>query len=112
MRVLPGYLSAPVRASLLGCLFFAGMTTGGTVLAGDFFNGEKIYKTYCQNCHGANGRGLIGGAPNFARGQGLMKTDAGLYETIVAGRNAMPAFRGVLKEEEFFDVITYIRSFY
>ena len=112
MRVLPGYLSASVRSGLLGCLFFAGLTTGNIALAGDFFKGEKIYKTYCQNCHGANGQGMIGGAPNFTRGQGLMKPDALIYETIVAGRNAMPAFRGVLKEEEFFDVITYLRSFY
>ena len=80
--------------------------------AANFFNGESIYRKYCQSCHGEKGHGIIGGAPNFARGQGLMKPDARLYETIDSGRNAMPAFRGVLKEEEFYDVITYIRSFY
>ena len=54
---------------------------------------------------------MIGGAPNFTRGQGLMKPDALLYDTILKGKNAMPAFRGVLTEEQFYDVITYIRSF-
>ena len=34
-----------------------------------------------------------------------------VYDTILKGKNAMPAFRGVLTEEEFYDVITYIRSF-
>lgn len=79
--------------------------------AADFFNGETIYKTYCQSCHGNSGQGIIGGAPNFTRGQGLMKPDASLYDVIVNGKNAMPAFRGVLKEEEYFDVIAYLRSF-
>ena len=83
----------------------------GNAAAADFFNGESVYKKYCESCHGTGGRGVIGGAPNFARGQGLMKPDATLYDTIVNGKNAMPAFRGVLKEEEFFDVITYLRSF-
>ena len=80
--------------------------------AADFFNGETVYRTYCESCHGPRGRGLIGNAPNFAHGQGLMKPDASLYEVIKDGKNSMPAFRGVLKSEEYFDVISYIRSFY
>ena len=80
--------------------------------AGNYFSGESVYQKYCQSCHGNRGQGVIGGAPNFARGQGLMKPDAGLYDIIYGGRNAMPAFRGVLKEEEYYDVIAYIRSFY
>ena len=89
----------------------AAFVLSGNATAANFFSGELIYKKYCQSCHGVRGQGVIGGAPNFARGQGLMKADATLYEVIVDGKNAMPAFRGVLEEEEFFDVITYIRSF-
>lgn len=93
-------------------LLLAVLIATDNAFAGDFFNGEKIYKQYCESCHGVKGQGGIGGAPNFARGQGLMKPDASLYQVIDSGRNAMPAFRGVFKEEEFYDVITYIRSFY
>ena len=89
----------------------AACVLSGNATAANYFNGESIYNKYCQSCHGTRGQGVIGGAPNFARGQGLMKPDATLYEVLVDGKNAMPAFRGVLKEEEFFDVITYIRSF-
>ena len=94
------------------CIYTASAATAGHATAADFFNGEKIYKKYCPTCHGNKGQGGIGGAPNFSRGMGLMKPDFDLYNTIQSGRNAMPAFRGVLKEEEFYDVIAYIRSFY
>jgi mono/diheme cytochrome c family protein len=100
-----------VRISLIIAVLMAGSALTPAVHAADFFKGETIYRTYCESCHGARGRGVIGGAPNFTRGQGLMKPDALLYDTILKGKNAMPAFRGVLTEEEFYDVITYIRSF-
>ena len=100
------------RRGLVTGLMSAVMIAGNNADAGNFFSGEKIYKQYCQSCHGVKGQGGVSGAPNFARGQGLMKPDASLYHVIDSGRNAMPAFRGVLKEEDFYDVITYIRSFY
>jgi len=101
-----------LRISLLACILTANAVISSNTLAADFFNGEKVYQKYCQSCHGVKGRGGIGGAPNFARGQGLMTADHNLYQAIDRGKNAMPAFRGVLKEEELYDVITYIRSFY
>lgn len=100
-----------LRLSLTTVLLMTGSVLHGTAEAADFFKGETVYKQYCESCHGARGQGVIGGAPNFTRGQGLMKPDALLYDTILKGKNAMPAFRGVLTEEEFYDVITYIRSF-
>ena len=104
-------MPALLHASLITALLTAGSLTSRTVHAADFFKGESIYSKYCQSCHGTRGEGVIGGAPNFARGQGLMKPDALLYDTILKGKNAMPAFRGVLTEEEFYDVISYLRSF-
>jgi len=101
-----------MRMCLIACVLLAITVASSNLQAADFFNGEKIYQKYCQSCHGVKGRGGIGGAPNFARGQGLMTADHNLYQAIDMGRNAMPAFRGVLKEEELYDVITYIRSFY
>lgn len=97
---------------LRACLAAAVAATGGNAAAADFFSGQTIYQTYCESCHGVRGQGGIGGAPNFSRGQGLMKPDFELYSIIDSGKNAMPAFRGVLEEEQFYDVIAYIRSFY
>lgn len=79
---------------------------------GNFYNGKTIYATYCQSCHGDNGAGSLSGVPNFTRGQSLMKSDARLFDTIIGGSNAMPAFQGVLKDEDIYDVISYIRNFY
>jgi cytochrome c6 len=80
--------------------------------AGDFFKGQTIYVSYCQACHGSNGRGTLAGAPDFRRGHALMKPDAQLYETILNGRNTMPGFRGVLKNDDMYNVISYLRSFH
>jgi mono/diheme cytochrome c family protein len=112
MRARPHSTCTGLRNCLTAALAAVSVVTGSNIRAADFFNGEKLYQKYCQSCHGINGQGVIGGAPNFARGQALMKPDFNLYETIDRGKNAMPAFRGVFKEEEYYDVITYIRSFY
>ena len=95
-----------VVASLLGT------TVISNAYAGDFFKGKIIYTTYCQNCHGSAGRGELSGAPNFTRGQGLMRPDAQLFDSVISGRNTMPGFQGVLKDEDIYNVISYIRSFY
>jgi cytochrome c6 len=100
------------RTGLVAALLGASAFTVNPANAGNVFNGKSLYATYCQNCHGENGRGSLSGTPNFSRGLSLMKPDARLYDAIDSGRNAMPAFRGVLKNEEIYDLIAYIRSFY
>lgn len=111
MRSLFVDRSVFIRSSLIAAVLMTGSMASPEAHAADFFKGETIYKQYCQSCHGARGQGVIGGAPNFSRGQGLMKPDALLFDTILKGKNAMPAFRGVLTEQEFYDVISYMRSF-
>jgi len=80
--------------------------------AGNFYKGRTIYATYCQGCHGSDGKGVLSGAPNFTRGLSLMKPDSSLFKTVINGQNAMPGFQGVLKNEDIYDVISYIRNFY
>lgn len=80
--------------------------------AADVFNGKKIYLNYCESCHGPNGQGQMAGVPNFTRGQTLMRPDLTIFESIRSGKNAMPAFLGVLEEQEILDVIAYIRTLY
>jgi cytochrome c6 len=80
--------------------------------AADVFNGKKIYFTYCESCHGPNGQGQMTGVPNFTRGQTLMRSDLAIFESVRSGKNAMPAYWGVLDEQEILDVIAYIRTLY
>ena len=42
------------------------------VNAADVYNGKTVYNSYCQGCHGTNGRGEMPGTPNFSRGGALI----------------------------------------
>lgn len=83
-----------------------------TAYAGDAFVGAGIYAERCANCHGANGRGELPGTPNFTAPELRVKTDNDFKAVILNGRNVMPAFQGILKDEEIDDVIAHIRTFF
>ena len=86
-------------------LFFS-----NAVLASDVDNGRQIYQRYCAMCHGNNGNSVMPGAANFNRGEGLFQSDYSLLARIKSGKNACPAYRGILSEQKIFDVIAYIRT--
>lgn len=80
--------------------------------AADPLKGQQIYDTHCVKCHGPRGVPVLVGAPYFSRGERLVQPDLVLMEKIKAGRNAMPSFRGVLRDHDILDVIAYIRTLY
>lgn len=81
-------------------------------LASDVRNGKKIYQLHCQMCHGMNGNSSMAGAASFKRGEGLFQSDHSLLQRILNGDKVCPAYRGILSEQDIFDVIAYIRTFY
>ena len=84
----------------------------GTGHAADINNGRTIYQRHCAMCHGANGSPGMAGAADFRRGQGLMQSERALYKRIEQGDKACPAYRGILSEQEIYDVIAYIRTLF
>lgn len=80
--------------------------------AADIDLGRKIYQQHCVMCHGNDGRGSMAGAPDFKRGQGLMQSDQALLTRIRNGKNACPAYRGILDEQDTLDVIAFIRTLF
>jgi mono/diheme cytochrome c family protein len=96
------------RPRLLATLILALPLTSG--IAADYFNGREIYALHCQTCHGANGRSMIPGTPDFTTGDALFQTDAELFGQIREGTGTMPAYRGLLSDAEIRDVISYLRS--
>lgn len=79
-------------------------------MAADPINGGQIYQTHCSNCHGPNGASPIPGVPDFSRQEGLFQPDSGLASAVRTGKGVMPAFQGILKENEIFDVVAYLRT--
>jgi cytochrome c6 len=79
--------------------------------ASDPNKGAGIYKIQCASCHGVSGTSVMIGAPNFAQGDALMSPDSTLLISIQNGKAAMPAYRGVLSDQDILDVIAYLRTF-
>ena len=96
----------------LASLLLVGLIVQGSAQAADVFSGERIYSKLCVGCHGSGGGGqsAMPGAPSFARGQTLMRPDGALLQTLRNGKNAMPAYLGVLDDYEMLDVIAYLRT--
>lgn len=82
----------------------------GLLPAADFFEGKRVYSRHCVGCHGPDGGGEAAGTPDFRYGNRLMQPDTTLFRTINDGRGGMPAFRGILSEQQILDVISYMRS--
>ena len=80
--------------------------------AADVNLGSKTYQRHCLMCHGNDGRGNMAGAPDFSRGEGLLQSDPALLDRIKRGKNACPAYIGILDEQEILDVIAYIRTLF
>jgi mono/diheme cytochrome c family protein len=79
--------------------------------------GRQLYKLYCWQCHGENGYGdgAAGGAlgqqpANFHSGRVRRQADGELFWKLSNGKGNMPPFKESLKEEERWQLVTYIRK--
>lgn len=83
--------------------------------------GRKLYRLHCSICHGDSGRGNAGGRslrPPVTSLVGLSRrpiaTDAYLDWTIseggVAELSAMPPFKNVLKQDDIWKIVLFLRT--
>lgn len=79
--------------------------------------GRELYKLHCWQCHGESGYGdgAAGGAlgqqpANFHSNRVRRQADGELFWKLANGKGNMPPFQDVLKEEERWQLITYIRK--
>ena len=56
--------------------------------AGDVQRGEAAYKTYCESCHGAGGRGGPKGSAIAGDSFLALVSDQGLRTIVIAGRRS------------------------
>ena len=73
--------------------------------------GEALYRSICQGCHMADGRGAAGAGVYPALAANVRLTNA-VYPLAVVlnGRRNMPAFAAVLDDAQVAAVVTYVRS--
>lgn len=95
--------------ALAGCAG-ATWTAMAPAFGADVMNGRTLYGMHCASCHGATGVSVMPMAPNFARNERLFQPDNILVTAIRNGRNAMPAYAGILTDREMFDVVAYLRA--
>ena len=98
------------RTALIACLGVS-LVWASYGLAADIQKGRQVYDLHCIACHGAGGISSDPFVPSFADGDLLYLMDSDLLQRIRDGKDTMPAFRGLLRDEEIRDVITYLRTF-
>ena len=77
--------------------------------ADSLLKGKEIFHERCAVCHGADGNAMLPGAPSFAAGERLDKSDEELLKTIRHGKDMMPPWEGVLSSNEQHDTLSYVR---
>jgi len=74
-----------------------------------------IYKSKCQGCHGADGKGHTAaakslGVRDFSSPEVKKETDAEFIEITQKGKNKMPGYAGKLTDEQIKAQVDYIRA--
>ncbi len=101
-----------LRHYLSMTLITAALALGNVAVAyaADPGNGAKIYATHCSGCHGDGGVSNMPGTPDFSRRERLFQPDMTLLVSIRDGVSVMPAYKGLLSDQEMLDVISYLRT--
>ena len=100
--------------ALIGTLFLLGviMTARPAVAVAD--DAEALYKSKCQACHGADGKGSpVGqkiGVKDFHSPEVTRQTDTELFDITKQGKGKMPAYDKKLTDDQIKQLIKYIRT--
>jgi len=85
--------------------------------AGDIHRGEAVYETFCQSCHGADGRGGPKGSAITNDSFLALTSDQGLRTMVIAGRPELgaPDWRGdtarrPMSDQEVTDVVSWLAA--
>ena len=78
-------------------------------------SGEAVYIKNCKSCHGDPGKNNVAKITPVPKDPASKEyqnqPDGSLFYKIATGRGPMPAFGNILKEEERWQVISYVRTY-
>jgi len=79
--------------------------------------GKTIFAQQCAVCHGQSGKGdgpsaqyLGKPLPDFTSEKFSQQTDGEIFWKLTNGNAPMPAFKGILSEEQRWQIIDYLRT--
>jgi mono/diheme cytochrome c family protein len=73
--------------------------------------GKAIFTDKCEVCHGADGKGVVPGSPNFTGMRDeILDEDGEHFCTILTGSGAMPSWKDKLTTDQMWQALTYIAS--
>jgi mono/diheme cytochrome c family protein len=74
-------------------------------------SGEDLFVNVCRGCHMADGRGAAGaGAYPSLAGNKNLEASGYPVTVVVNGQRAMPAFGGMMSDEQVAAVVNYLRT--
>ena len=98
--------------TLMGILILLGFTMVTPRAWAD--DAEALYKSKCQVCHGADGKGSPAGqqlgAKDFHSPEVAKESDAELFKITKEGKGKMPSYDKKLSDDQIKELIKYIRS--
>jgi mono/diheme cytochrome c family protein len=104
---MEGYMKAMISMMALGVLLAAAVPAAAD-------DSGALYKSKCQACHGADGKGSPAGqkmgAKDFNSPEVAKQTDAELINVTKEGKGKMPKYDGKLTDDQIKGLIKYIRS--
>tara|TARA_R110002095_G_scaffold124544_2_gene108168 strand:+ start:1076 stop:1405 length:330 start_codon:yes stop_codon:yes gene_type:complete len=106
-----------MKKILMCCLLGASMSATA-VYSDELTEATNTYQNLCSACHGADGKGVLPGVPDFTKADGrLSKTDAALASSILDGFKspgspmAMPPKGGMpsMSQKQADDLVKYLK---
>lgn len=100
-------MKAMISAVALGLLMAAALPAAADDAA-------ALYKSKCQVCHGADGKGSPAGqklgVKDFHSPEVQKQTDAELIKVTKEGKGKMPKYEGKLTDDQIKELIKYLRQ--
>jgi cytochrome c6 len=98
--------------TLIGMLILLGFTMVMPRAWAD--DAGALYKSKCQVCHGADGKGSAAGqklgVKDFHSPEVAKESDAELFKVTKEGKGKMPSYDKKLTDDQIKELIKYIRS--